>query len=227
MLVPILDEVISEAAEAGLRQAFIGMAHRGRLNVMAHVLGKPYEQILAEFKDPIRHALADRGRAVERRRQVPPGRVARDHGRRRGRPRRVDAAESEPPRGDRSGARRHGARGRHGREPARRAGVRSGRGAADPDSRRRRVSGPGRRRRDAQPAPARRLLDRRHDPHHREQPDRLHDRRPRTRTARSTRAAWRAGSRFRSSTSTRTIRRRASRRRGWRSRTARRSSATS
>ena len=57
-LVPILDEVISEAAEAGLRQAFIGMAHRGRLNVMAHVLGKPYEQILAEFKDPIRHPLA-------------------------------------------------------------------------------------------------------------------------------------------------------------------------
>ena len=61
MLVPILDEVISEAAEAGLRQAFIGMAHRGRLNVMAHVLGKPYEQILAEFKDPIRHALAVEG----------------------------------------------------------------------------------------------------------------------------------------------------------------------
>ena len=54
MLVPILDEVIGEAAEAGMRQAFIGMAHRGRLNVMAHVLGKPYEQILAEFKDPVR-----------------------------------------------------------------------------------------------------------------------------------------------------------------------------
>jgi 2-oxoglutarate dehydrogenase E1 component len=61
MLVPILDEVISEAAEAGIRQAFIGMAHRGRLNVMAHVLGKPYEQILAEFKDPIRSGLAVEG----------------------------------------------------------------------------------------------------------------------------------------------------------------------
>ncbi|MEO7192287.1 MAG: 2-oxoglutarate dehydrogenase E1 component [Vicinamibacterales bacterium] len=57
MLVPILDEVLSEAAEAGLRQAFVGMAHRGRLNVMAHVMGKPYEQILAEFKDPVRNAL--------------------------------------------------------------------------------------------------------------------------------------------------------------------------
>jgi 2-oxoglutarate dehydrogenase E1 component len=52
-LVPILDEVINESAEAGLRQAFIGMAHRGRLNVMAHIMGKPYEQILAEFKDPV------------------------------------------------------------------------------------------------------------------------------------------------------------------------------
>ncbi|GMV21087.1 MAG: hypothetical protein AMXMBFR57_10360 [Acidimicrobiia bacterium] len=60
-LVPILDEVISEAAEAGLRQAFIAMAHRGRLNVMAHVLGKPYEQILAEFKDPVRSALESEG----------------------------------------------------------------------------------------------------------------------------------------------------------------------
>ncbi|MFO7302087.1 MAG: 2-oxoglutarate dehydrogenase E1 component [Acidobacteriota bacterium] len=57
MLVPILDEVLAEAAEAGLRQAFIGMAHRGRLNVMAHVMGKPYKQILAEFKDPVRNYL--------------------------------------------------------------------------------------------------------------------------------------------------------------------------
>jgi 2-oxoglutarate dehydrogenase E1 component len=56
MLVPILDEVISEAAEAGLRQAFIAMAHRGRLNVMAHVLGKPYQHILAEFREPVRDA---------------------------------------------------------------------------------------------------------------------------------------------------------------------------
>ena len=53
VLVPILDEVIGEAAEAGIGHTLIGMAHRGRLNVMAHVLCKPYEQILAEFKDPI------------------------------------------------------------------------------------------------------------------------------------------------------------------------------
>jgi len=53
MLVPILDEVIGEAAESGTRNILIGMAHRGRLNVMAHVLNKPYPQILAEFQEPI------------------------------------------------------------------------------------------------------------------------------------------------------------------------------
>ena len=53
MLVPVLDEVIGDAAEAGTRQILIGMAHRGRLNVMAHVLNKPYAQMLAEFKDPV------------------------------------------------------------------------------------------------------------------------------------------------------------------------------
>jgi 2-oxoglutarate dehydrogenase E1 component len=53
MLVPVLDEVIAESGEAGIRQILVGMAHRGRLNVMAHVLNKPYAQILAEFKDPV------------------------------------------------------------------------------------------------------------------------------------------------------------------------------
>jgi 2-oxoglutarate dehydrogenase E1 component len=53
MLVPILDEIISGAADTGARHAVIGMAHRGRLNVLAHILEKPYEQILAEFKDPV------------------------------------------------------------------------------------------------------------------------------------------------------------------------------
>jgi 2-oxoglutarate dehydrogenase E1 component len=53
MLVPILDEIIGDSAEADVRHIIIGMAHRGRLNVMAHVLCKPYAQILAEFKDPV------------------------------------------------------------------------------------------------------------------------------------------------------------------------------
>jgi 2-oxoglutarate dehydrogenase E1 component len=53
MLVPILDEIICGSADHGARHAMLGMAHRGRLNVLAHVLDKPYAQILAEFKDPV------------------------------------------------------------------------------------------------------------------------------------------------------------------------------
>ncbi|MDQ0228917.1 2-oxoglutarate dehydrogenase E1 component [Metabacillus malikii] len=50
MLVPILDELISSAVEVGTNTINIGMAHRGRLNVLAHVLGKPYEIIFSEFQ---------------------------------------------------------------------------------------------------------------------------------------------------------------------------------
>ena len=50
MLIPMLDELLCRAAEGGVRTVLLGMAHRGRLNVLAHVLGKPYEQILAEFE---------------------------------------------------------------------------------------------------------------------------------------------------------------------------------
>ena len=53
MLVPVLDEIISGAGDRGVRHILLGMAHRGRLNVLAHVLDKPYAQILAEFKDPL------------------------------------------------------------------------------------------------------------------------------------------------------------------------------
>jgi 2-oxoglutarate dehydrogenase E1 component len=53
MLVPILDEIISGAGDQGVRHTVLGMAHRGRLNVLAHILDKPYSEILAEFKDPI------------------------------------------------------------------------------------------------------------------------------------------------------------------------------
>jgi 2-oxoglutarate dehydrogenase E1 component len=51
-LVPMLDELIQHAAAAGTREVLIGMAHRGRLNVRAHVLGKPYAAIFSEFHGP-------------------------------------------------------------------------------------------------------------------------------------------------------------------------------
>ena len=53
MLVPILDEVILQSPAFSVESILIGMAHRGRLNVMAHVLNKLYSDILREFKDPI------------------------------------------------------------------------------------------------------------------------------------------------------------------------------
>ncbi len=60
MMVPMLDELIGEAAETGIHNILIGMAHRGRLNVLAHILNKPYAQILAEFKDPVQtHSFRD------------------------------------------------------------------------------------------------------------------------------------------------------------------------
>jgi 2-oxoglutarate dehydrogenase E1 component len=49
-LIPLLDVVISEAADAGLDEAVVGMAHRGRLNVLANVIGKSYGQIFKEFE---------------------------------------------------------------------------------------------------------------------------------------------------------------------------------
>ncbi len=53
MLLPVLDEIVVNAADHAISHMLIGMAHRGRLNVLAHVLQKPYAQILAEFKDPV------------------------------------------------------------------------------------------------------------------------------------------------------------------------------
>lgn len=53
MMVPLLDEIVGEAAEDGIYAILLGMAHRGRLNVMAHLLNKPYETMLLEFKDPL------------------------------------------------------------------------------------------------------------------------------------------------------------------------------
>ncbi|PTX64797.1 2-oxoglutarate dehydrogenase E1 component [Melghirimyces profundicolus] len=49
MLVPMLDEIIHRSVHGGMNNVMIGMAHRGRLNVLAHVLGKPYETIFSEF----------------------------------------------------------------------------------------------------------------------------------------------------------------------------------
>ena len=59
MTVPMLDFTIELAAVHGTRKAVIGMAHRGRLNVLAHVVNVPYETILAEFEGGRREETAE------------------------------------------------------------------------------------------------------------------------------------------------------------------------
>lgn len=49
VLVAVVDEIVHELTNAGVRDITMGMAHRGRLNVLAHVLEKPYTKIFSEF----------------------------------------------------------------------------------------------------------------------------------------------------------------------------------
>ena len=50
VMIPMIDETIELAAQDGAHEIVMGMAHRGRLNVLAHTIGMPYEQILREFE---------------------------------------------------------------------------------------------------------------------------------------------------------------------------------
>ncbi len=50
VMVPMLDQLLAGAGVAGARDVVIGMAHRGRLNVLAHIVGVSHEAILAEFE---------------------------------------------------------------------------------------------------------------------------------------------------------------------------------
>ena len=176
MTVPMIDELIQLAASRGAREVVIGMAHRGRLNVLAHNLGRPYGTIFAEFEgsstlDPIT-TLPQGGtgdvkyhHGAEGSYQLPSGESI------------VVRLESNPSHLEfvapvAAGATRAAQTTRQGPHAA------PGHQRGDPDhpARRRRVPGPGRRRRDTQFASPRRLHRGRHGPHHPEQPGRLHDR---------------------------------------------------
>ena len=52
-LIPMLDAVLEDAAAAGIERAEVGMAHRGRLNVLANTVGKSYSRIFREFEGDI------------------------------------------------------------------------------------------------------------------------------------------------------------------------------
>lgn len=55
-LVPMLDALIDESGRSGAEEVVIGMAHRGRLNVLTNVMGKPFETLFAEFEGRHDHA---------------------------------------------------------------------------------------------------------------------------------------------------------------------------
>src|SRR5207253_128465 len=50
-LIPVLDAMIEKSAELGAKEIVIGMAHRGRLNVLTNILRKPYRDVFNEFED--------------------------------------------------------------------------------------------------------------------------------------------------------------------------------
>lgn len=52
-VIPVLDMLLDEAASDDVKEVVLGMAHRGRLNVLANIIGKSYESIFSEFEDII------------------------------------------------------------------------------------------------------------------------------------------------------------------------------
>ncbi|MCV6639154.1 2-oxoglutarate dehydrogenase E1 component [Candidatus Albibeggiatoa sp. nov. NOAA] len=52
-LIPLLDELIQDAGKAGIEEAVLGMAHRGRLNVLVNILGKRPQELFSEFEGKI------------------------------------------------------------------------------------------------------------------------------------------------------------------------------
>ena len=64
-LIPLLEKIVSSAASFGVEEIVLGMAHRGRLNVLNGVLGKTYQQIFTEFEDLWDEDFADGGGDVK------------------------------------------------------------------------------------------------------------------------------------------------------------------
>ncbi len=64
-LIPLLDELIQHAGQNGVGEMVIGMAHRGRLNVLTNILGKPPQEIFAEFEGRVEANLQRRSGDVK------------------------------------------------------------------------------------------------------------------------------------------------------------------
>lgn len=52
-LIPVMDQLLNKAAVDGVEEIFLGMAHRGRLNVLSNIIGKEYEKLFSEFEEDI------------------------------------------------------------------------------------------------------------------------------------------------------------------------------
>lgn len=50
-LIAVLDRLTETAADSGIKEIVLGMAHRGRLNVLANIIGKPYTELFSEFEE--------------------------------------------------------------------------------------------------------------------------------------------------------------------------------
>ena len=179
MTVPMIDELIQLSAAQGAREVVIGMAHRGRLNVLAHNLGRPYDSIFAEFEG------ASTLEALTTIPQGGTGDVKYHHGAEgsyelgEGRSDQGGAGVKSQPPGVRRARRRGGHPGRADQSSGTTCPPRHQ--CCDPDrpARRRRLPRAGSGGGDAQPAGPGRLPRGRHDPSDPEQPGRLHHRRRR------------------------------------------------
>ena len=149
-LVPMLDETIARGANGGAREVVIGMAHRGRINVLVHVMGMSYVGDVRRVRGAHRATRAPTAARGDVKYHLGYRRTSATVGEQDGVAR--AGAESEPSRGRESG---HvgDARARSSALPARRAARRAHR-AAGLHSRRRRIPGRGRGAGDVQPVAA-------------------------------------------------------------------------
>jgi 2-oxoglutarate dehydrogenase E1 component len=61
VLIPLLDRVVRKSASMGVSDLVLGMSHRGRLNVLVNIFGKPLENMFAEFEDNVEYRFVGEG----------------------------------------------------------------------------------------------------------------------------------------------------------------------
>ncbi len=165
-VIPMLDSLLSAAALDGMEEVVIGMAHRGRLNILTNVIGKSYAKIFREFEgdlDPdttggsgdVKYHLGFSGKYETADGSMIGAQLVAN-------PSHLEAVDPVLEGVVRAKQEKRGPAGAHP-------------GAPDLAPWRRRLRRPGRRGRGVQPFPTARLPDRRHRPHRDQQPGWLHD----------------------------------------------------